>query len=242
MENKKDEVFKKRLQVIEDFKFNDIVAEAFDDMVTRSIPFYDEIHKIVVDLSRFLYLDGKRVYDLGCSTGTTISILSKFLSEQGIFPHYVGIDSSESMLKKARVKLDSVTNLELICSKIQEIEFKESALIVMNYTLQFIPQDDRLGILKKMAESLQDNGMLLLAEKISCESDRVHNLVTDLYYDFKRRNGYSELEISQKREALENVMIPISMNEQISMLKDAGFSRAEMIFRFYNFALYLAVK
>ena len=112
----------------------------------------------------------------------------------------------------------------------------------MNYTLQFIPKDSRPQVLSKIYDALQDDGYFILAEKIKSDENDINDLMIELYYDFKRRNGYSELEISQKREALENVLVPLTPKEQINNLKSAGFQKVEMLFRWYNFCCYLCKK
>ncbi len=241
---KKDKFFAKEMASIKSFEFNHDVAEVFDDMVSRSVPFYDEIHKIILDLVDRKY-EGGAIYDLGCSTATTISILDKHFKKRGFkTPDYIGIDNSAPMLEKAseKIKRNKVINAELVCSDIANVNFRKSGMIIMNYTLQFIKPTERPDLLKKIYKSLDKGGMFILSEKIKSSGHTVNDLLIELYYDFKRRNGYSELEISQKREALENVLIPITPEKQIELLKKAGFKKVEMIFRWYNFACYLGVK
>ncbi|PIK16334.1 carboxy-S-adenosyl-L-methionine synthase CmoA [Halobacteriovorax sp. JY17] len=241
---KKDKFFAKEMGSIKSFEFNHDVAEVFDDMVSRSVPFYDEIHRIILDLVDRKY-EGGAIYDLGCSTATTISILDKHFKKRDIkTPDYIGIDNSAPMLEKAseKIKKNKVTNAELICNDIADVNFRKSGMIIMNYTLQFIKPTERPDLLKKIYKSLDKGGMFILSEKIKSSGHTVNDLLIELYYDFKRRNGYSELEISQKREALENVLIPITPEKQIELLKKAGFKKVEMIFRWYNFACYLGVK
>jgi tRNA (cmo5U34)-methyltransferase len=241
----RDEVFKEELGKISDFEFNEAVASVFDDMVSRSIPNYDEIHKIISDMCRRAYKSG-RVYDLGCSTGTTLRIIGEtFRKMEKTIPEMVGIDNSAPMLEKAAVKLkshglDKYVTLEQ--KDLAEVELEESGMVIMNYTLQFLPKEQRAELLKKVYNSLSKDGVFILAEKVICHDEDIDKLIVDLYYDFKRRNGYSEMEISQKREALENVMRPITPSEQIDMLKEAGFIECEMIFRWYNFCCYLGIK
>ncbi len=115
-------------------------------------------------------------------------------------------------------------------------------MVIMNYTLQFIPRDRRLGLVKKIYDSLNTGGVFIFSEKIVSSNTSVNDLLTDLYYDFKRRNGYSELEISQKREALENVLIPLTAEEQMELLQKAGFVKCEVLFRWYNFACFIGIK
>ena len=244
--SKVDQIFKNNIIGVRDFEFNQSVAEVFDDMVSRSVPFYDEIHKIILDLSNYAFKDSKNpvIYDLGCSTGTTLKILSKKLFEMGLSPHLIGIDSSAPMLEQAKFKLDgSLGKIDILNEDLTNFNFDDPAdLVVMNYTLQFIPTGKRFELLKKVYESLRPNRYFLLTEKIKTQKNDFDDLITDLYYDFKARNGYSKLEIAQKREALENVMKPITPAEQLEALSLAGFKKSEMIFRWYNFACYLCLK
>lgn len=241
-----DNIFKRKLKKIEPFQFNDEVASVFDDMVERSVPFYTEIHKILLDILGKSFLPGDRIYDLGCSTGTTIKIIHDFLKEN--FPdkyfELVGIDNSESMLKTCEKKLkeSGVSSFTLLNDDLEKMDFSPSGLFIMNYTLQFINPIKRPELLNKIYNSLRPGGVFILSEKIKAEDSFIDELLTDLYYGFKRRNGYSELEIAQKREALENVLVPITPNNQIELLKMAGFKKVEVLFRWYNFACYLGVK
>lgn len=241
----RDEIFNGHIEKIEDFKFNEEVAHVFDDMVSRSIPNYHEVHKIILDLLRRAYKRGK-IYDLGCSTGTTLYLAASQFRERGLTaPEMEGIDNSTAMLEKARLKLKShglLNNVTFSQKDLTKIDFDDSGMVIMNYTLQFLPMHERLQLLSKIYDSLLPGGLFVLAEKINCDESSIDHLVTDLYYDFKRRNGYSEMEIANKREALENVLKPLRPNEQITMLKQAGFNQCEMIFRWYNFCLYLGVK
>ena len=241
---KKDQVFAKEIDSIKSFEFNHDVAEVFDDMVSRSVPFYDEIHKIILDLIDRNY-NGGAIYDLGCSTGTTISIIDKHFKRKVIStPDYIGIDNSSAMLEKCleKIQKNKIQNVDLQCLDISDVPFRKSGVVVMNYTLQFIKPTKRPDLLKKVYKSLDKGGMFILSEKIKSSGHTINDLLIELYYDFKRRNGYSELEISQKREALENVLIPLTPEKQIEQLRKAGFKKVEMIFRWYNFACYLGVK
>ncbi len=242
--SRKDKVFDKHLSPGTAFEFNQEVADVFDDMVSRSVPFYDEIHRILLDIVDRACPDLRRVYDLGCSTGTTISILSRHLAASGIQPGFVGVDNSESMLVKCREKISStgVRDCTLHCRNIEDTDIHDADLVVMNYTLQFLDPDKRPQVLKTIHDGLRKDGVFMLSEKIRVDEAHVQELLTELYYDFKRRNGYSELEISQKREALENVLRPITPEQQLAALRDAGFKKVDMIFRWYNFASYIGIR
>lgn len=239
----KDKVFDKPGS-IKPFEFNQEVADVFDDMVSRSVPFYDEIHQIILDIIDRACPDLGKVYDLGCSTGTTIGLISKHVAGRKIQPEYIGIDNSESMLAKCREKIAStgVRNCSLYCQNIEDTEIEDADLIIMNYTLQFLDPDTRDQALKTIYHGLSEGGVFVLSEKINTREKDIQALLTELYYDFKRRNGYSELEISQKREALENRLRPITPEEQLAALRVAGFSKVGMIFRWYNFASYIGIR
>jgi len=238
----KDTIFKSKLEKIKDFEFNEQVATVFDDMVSRSIPFYAEIHRIILDVLSKVFQEGDSIYDLGCSTGNTIIFISKFLGDKN--HKLIGIDNSPSMLNvsKEKFKIQGIKNVELIQSDLEKIDFKSCGMVVMNYTLQFINPLNRLELLQKIYQSLRPGGVFILSEKIKVENNEIESLITDLYYDFKRRNGYSELEISQKREALEKVLNPFTPSSQIELLKIAGFKKVEILFRCYNFACYIGIK
>ena len=240
----KDKVFSQKKKDIESFEFNEEVTNVFDDMITRSVPFYKEIHALILDIFSKIPTKGELIYDLGCSTGTTIQLLHRSLKESGDKPKFVGIDSSESMIKKCRGNLSHEKNLnfKLINEKIQDVELQSSKIIIMNYTLQFIPTKKRLPILKKIYKSLKKGGVFIMSEKIRPEFENVEEVITELYYDFKRRNGYSNLEIMQKREALEKVLTPNTIGQQKTLLKDAGFNSYDTIFQWYNFSSFIGIK
>ncbi len=239
----KDKVFSVKQENIAPFEFNENVASVFDDMVQRSIPFYQEIHQLIRDLVLRQYKFRGKIVDLGCSTGTTISLLETVLREKSDnVPHFVGIDTSAPMLDRARAKCQHVRNAEFLHLDMTEYDYSGTEVVILNYTLQFLKHSERIGLLKKIYDSLIPGGIILLSEKIQSPQAPMQEIITDLYYDFKRGNGYSELEISQKREALENVLVPVTPKEQLEMLDDAGFDYSEMLFRWYNFASYLGLK
>ena len=242
-----DHVFKRRQHEIKAFEFNQNVADVFDDMVCRSVPFYNEIHRLITDYSNYFTHHDKEnlIWDLGCSTGTTIGILDQHLKDNQKSCRFVGIDNSVPMVKKANEKLKSlnVKKSKIICANIEDVQIDSDVdMVIMNYTLQFIREDLRPSILKSIYKSLRPGGVFILSEKINTNDSTFHQLITDLYYDYKRRQGYSELEISQKREALENVLVPLTPNQQIDLLRQAGFNHVEQAFRWYNFTSYIALK
>lgn len=239
----KDEVFKSPKGRISDFSFDEEVAKAFDDMVDRSVPFYAEIQRMLGELTQAFAKDGSRVYDLGCSTGTTLSVILRGLSKD---VELVGVDSSAPMLQECHEKLKPLTArhpLSLIEADLAEpFEIKNASVVLLVLTLQFVRPLYRPTLIKTVYDGLTPNGALLLVEKVLCPNPELNRSFIRFYYDYKRRMGYDELEIAQKREALENVLIPFTPDENVKLLKDAGFKTVETFFRWYNFMGFLAVK
>ncbi|MAZ48582.1 MAG: carboxy-S-adenosyl-L-methionine synthase CmoA [Halobacteriovoraceae bacterium] len=241
IDQQKDQFFAKPMEKIKPFEFDQGVADVFDDMVSRSVPFYDEIHRIIKDLLNYRFVSGDTIVDLGCSTGTTIKLMSQHLWDKKA--QFIGVDNSRAMTEKAKEKCSDLWHpLTLKTQDIQNAEFENAGIVIMNYTLQFIAKEDREQMLSKIYKSLRPGGTFIYTEKIDSEDKEIHDLLTKLYYDFKRRQGYSELEIAQKREALEKVLVPYTAEEQLSLLKEAGFSKSAMIFRWYNFACFMGIK
>lgn len=240
----KDTVFKAKHRHVPKFEFNEQVAAVFDDMVSRSIPFYHEIHRMLLDLMAHKLKDGDLVYDLGCSLGTTLSLVHDFARENDLKEvRLVGVDSSPNMIERASERFaERGVPGELICTRIEDLELEKCGVVIMNYTLQFIPARRRKALVRKIHRALRPGGIFILAEKIKSPNPAVQELITEMYYDFKRRNGYSELEIAQKRQALEDVLVPWTEKRQLQMLADCGFKKSETLFRWYNFASFIGIK
>jgi tRNA (cmo5U34)-methyltransferase len=228
---------------VEDFCFDHQVAAVFDDMISRSVPFYEEVQRMVVELGMKFLEGGGKVYDVGCATGTTLAKLEALVPSAWNV-ELVGIEPSRAMLEQARSKLGDSTagRVQLVEASIQDLsELPDARLVTMLYTLQFVRPIDRLSVLTMIRRSLRPGGCLLVAEKVLADADFARRLYIDVYHDYKRTNGYSETEITKKRQALENVLIPYRNHENVELLRAAGFSGVEQAFRWYNFALYLAV-
>lgn len=227
-----DKVFKK--QIDEKFSFNKEVASVFDDMLERSIPYYKDNIALIADLLK----DSNSVCDIGCSTGN----LLLYLAQNGDFKSLVGIDNSSPMLDIAKAKARAYgVDIDFIKADILEYEFN-SQCVISNYTMQFIRPLHREELLKKIYHSLPDNGKFIMSEKLMTEDKWLDNRLINIYHSFKAKQGYSKSEISKKREALENILVPYSQDENILMLKNAGFRCVEVVFRFCNFASFIALK
>jgi tRNA (cmo5U34)-methyltransferase len=239
----KDEVFKEEIQKASDFKFGEKVAKVFDDMVNRSVPFYEEIQRMIGEIAADRAIKGTHIYDLGCSTGTTMIQMD---SEVDPSIKFIGVDDSVEMLSKCRTKLNEAgmeRPFDLQVADLnQSVEIQNASVVVLCLTLQFVRPIYREKLVKKIAEGLVPNGVLILVEKILAEENSYNRDFIKYYYNMKRRHSYSELEISQKREALENVLIPYKLSENILMLKECGFGHCEVFFKWYNFSGIIAEK
>jgi len=238
-----DAVFKGEITKPADFKFNKSVVSVFDDMVNRSVPYYGEIQRMVAELAADFVQKGTDVYDLGCSTGTTLIGLNSLVAEDITF---VGLDESREMLEKCRKKLTEAgikRTVELRQADLQNNPgISNASVVVMCLTLQFIRPVYRERLLKQIFDGLVPGGVFILVEKVLTEDSLYNRRFIKYYYDYKRRNQYSELEISQKREALENVLIPYKLSENSLLLREAGFQNAETFFKWYNFSGVVAQK
>ena len=238
-----DTIFASTLEKVDDFDFNTSVASVFDDMLHRSVPFYQEIQRMTVEMGRKFYQENTNVYDLGCSTGTTLKLFCEAIDDPGA--QFVGYDTSQPMVDKATEKLtraNVIDRCRVYNEDIREAEMSNASIVSMMFTLQFIRPLFRDAMIKKIYDSLVDGGCFIMTEKVLGNETTLNRLFIELYYDFKRNNNYSELEITQKREALENVLIPYRIEENISILQRNGFELVEPFFRWYNFAGFVAIK
>lgn len=227
----------------QDFCFNAQVAEVFDDMLERSVPCYRQVMHMTAQLIAPFMADHDRIYDLGCSTGKPLLTLASHFSNETL--EYIGIDNSQAMIDKARRKAELFTNttqFDFILGDITRIALKPCKVILLNYTLQFLRPLTRANLLKKIHEALLPGGIIIMGEKIISHHSKLNRVFIDLYFDFKREQGYSEIEIAKKRETLENILIPFSIAENKTMLKDAGFSQCETFFQWFNFTSFIGVK
>ncbi len=226
-----------------DFHFGKDTAAVFDDMVSRSVPFYHELQRMSTELASDFAVEGTNLYDLGCSTGTTLLELDPVISPS---VRFVGVDNSPEMLAKARQKL-AERNLtrpyELILADLHHgLILENASVVIMILTLQFVRPLYRSRVLADICGGLNKQGCLILVEKLTMSQTLFNRLFIKYYYDLKRRKGYTDMEIAQKREALENVLIPYHLEENRDLLLSTGFNHFEVFFRWYNFCGMIAVK
>jgi len=233
-----DKVFEK--SITKQFEFDEEVASVFDDMLNRSVPFYKEMQRLSINFACNFLEENDSVYDLGCSTASTLIELSKHCDKN---LNLIGIDNSEAMLARASKKAKAFgVDIDLRNADLHDSSYEHAKLILSNYTLQFIRPLQREKLVKKIHDSLEENGIFIFSEKVISSNSILNKQSIDEYYDFKKDQGYSEFEISQKREALENVLIPYTEDENKKMILDAGFSHCETIFKWVNFATFVAIK
>lgn len=236
---KKDRVFSKPIK--KKFDFDDTVASVFDDMITRSVPFYDEVQGLIIDLVLQSAKDKNRLLDLGSSTAKfLLQLHSKMKKDLKL----VGIDNSLAMIQRAKQKAKAfgAKNIDLICKDILDYEIRDFDFIISNYTLQFIRPIQRPKLVRKIFEGLNKGGEFYFSEKVIFDDKILDKQMIDIYYDYKKKQGYSDYEIATKREALENVLIPFTIEENINMCKEAGFKRVDTIFQWANFVTFRAKK
>lgn len=242
LENR-DRVFWESRDRIDDFRFGSEVAQVFDDMLARSVPFYAEMQRMVGEMVRDFATEDSNIYDLGCSTGTTLINLDTVAPRT---VRFVGVDNSPEMLERCGAKLRESglsRSHELVCADLERgVHLENASVALLVLTLQFIRPLHRDRLVEDIYRGLNDNGALILIEKVLGEDSMFNRLFIGYYYDQKRRNGYSEMEIVQKREALENVLIPYKLLENRELLLRTGFRYVDVFFKWYNFCGMVAVK
>lgn len=237
----RDEIFAEPTRPT-DFRFDDKTAAVFDDMVSRSVPFYGEMQRMATEIAADFAVEDTNLYDLGCATGTTLLALDPVVSPS---VQFVGVDNSDDMLEKARQKLTPrlTRPFKLMQADLnQGLIVEHASVVVMILTLQFVRPLYRTRVMENIVRGLNDQGCLILVEKLTVADSLLNRLFIKYYYDLKRRNGYSAMEIAQKREALENIMIPYRLEENRELLRSVGFKHLDVFFRWYNFCGVLAVK
>jgi tRNA (cmo5U34)-methyltransferase len=226
--------------IVKKFEFDQSVASVFDDMLSRSVPFYDEVRHLIIALILAHQEEGKRVLDLGSSTA---KFLIDLHSKMGCNMELKGIDNSTAMVELARQKSKGYgANITLEYGDMLDYPYGGEDIIIANYTLQFIRPMQRLGLVKKIADGLRGDGLFIFSEKVIFEEKKLDKDIIDIYYAYKKGQGYSEYEIAQKREALENVLVPFTIEENIKMCQEAGFSSVNTLFQWANFVTFVAKK
>lgn len=231
----------------EPFRFDAAVARVFPDMVRRSIPGYTASLEAIGSLAARFVRDDTRCYDLGCSLGAATLAMRQGVRATGC--EIIAIDNAPAMIERCRqiVAEDDAQNpsaspVEIVLADIRDADIENASLVVLNYTLQFLSLDHRDQLAQRIFSGLNPGGVLLMSEKVVNEDPLMEELLADLYFDFKRRNDYSALEIARKRAALEDVLIPETVSQHRARLEAAGFKNVAVWMRYLNFVSLIAIK
>ncbi len=238
--NQRDQRYAQLQSDIEAFEFDASVTAVFADMIRRSVPGYSAVVAMTGVIAGEHATEGSHIYDIGCSLGTGLLAVSDYAPESCTL---IGVDNSADMIAEAQQHLDKIAHpIQLHCQDAQQANISNASLVIMNYTLQFIAPSKRLALLKHIYAGLNPGGVLLLSEKVNFSDDTTEHNMMALYHAFKRQNGYSQLEISQKRSALENVLITDTTEQHLERLQQAGFKQADVWFQCLNFKSFVAIK
>jgi tRNA (cmo5U34)-methyltransferase len=236
----RDRIFSRRLSEVKAFEFNETVAGVFQDMISRSVPGYSLLLRMIGLYADIFVEPGSRVYDLGCSLGESSLVIADQLADRNC--RIIAVDNSPAMIERCRQHPAGGDTIEWRCEDIRQTTIDDASMVVLNLTLQFLQPEERPGLLRRIHDALHPGGILVLSEKVIFDDDRESERMMQLYQGFKKTMGYSDLEISQKRNALENVLIPDSDARHFQRLQDIGFGEVYRCFRGFNFVSYLAIK
>lgn len=243
MSKVKDTLYSSPVGTVSSFEFDQSVVNVFPDMIQRSVPGYQAIISAIGLLAEKYVQENSVCYDLGCSLGAATFSMRHQIKVTNC--KIIAVDNSDAMVEQLEQKLEQTTDgidVDVQCADIREINIENASVIVLNFTLQFIPIEDRLKFLKKIYQGMLPGGILILSEKFKFDDIRQQELQTELHHAFKKAQGYSDLEISQKRSALETVLLAETFTTHQQRLKQAGFSSTEVWFQYFNFASMIALK
>lgn len=240
--SERDNIYQAAQGPVAAFAFDEAVARVFPDMIRRSVPGYTTIIPMIEVITRRYVQANTRLYDLGCSLGASLLAMRHGVNVPGC--ELIGVDNADAMLKRCQAYVDiddAQTKVQLQLADVRDIAVHNASVVTLNFTLQFVPKDDRLALLHKIAAGTVPGGVLILSEKLSFDESE-QQLQDALHHDFKRANGYSDMEISGKRSAIENVLIPESLEQHVSRLKAAGYSQVIKWYQCFNFVSIIAIK
>jgi len=239
----RDNLYANPLGVVSRFSFDQQVVDVFPDMIKRSVPGYATIINMIGNLAGIYATANTRCYDLGCSLGAASLAMRHGIRTANC--KIIGVDNSQAMIDRCQQLMATDTTdvkVDLIQSNIQDVDIQNASMVVLNFTLQFISIEQRFDLLKKIADGLHTGGVLILSEKVIFDDQPHQELMTDLHHNFKRANGYSDMEIAQKRSAIENYLVPETLDAHRQRLRQAGFASVDVWFQCFNFASIIAIK
>jgi len=221
------------------WRFDEEVSKSFDSHVRKSVPFYDEIQRMVAELSDFFVRDDSVVYDLGSSTGTTLNQLGEVHKDKENV-RFIGVDLSESMVESAK-QITKRPNISFVHRNVLDVQFAPPAnLVISLLTLQFLTLSDRRRLLTRIKEGLVEGGGLIIVEKTRGEHSMFDSMWTELHWDFKRRQGLTPDQILEKANSIRGVLNPLTPSEHMNLFQQTGFTRVDVFFKWYNWVGYLA--
>ena len=241
--SRQDVLYSEPREAIADFVFDKSVVQVFQDMIGRSVPAYSTLLSMIPVMIRQYVQQDSRCYDLGCSLGAATLAMRHSINKPAV--KIIAVDNSEAMTEQCRdyIKKDKVdVPVEVVCDDINNVDIVNASIIVMNFTLQFIDKEKRASLIENIYNGLNKDGVLLLSEKIEFDDNDEQQWMTGLHHEFKKANGYSDLEVSQKRTALEDVLIPETVKQHMKRLQQAGFKKSMVWFQCFNFVSILAIK
>lgn len=248
----RDTLFSHPLDKLVDFNFDEKVANVFPDMINRSVPGYAGIVAMTGILSAEFYQTGSNCYDLGCSLGASSLSMANAIKDSAL--RIIAVDNSQAMIQKAQALITQdksdesdcgyidYSAINFVCEDVNQIDINNASVVVMNFTLQFIAPEQRADLLSKIYRGMKDGGILILSEKLNYTEKDQQQLLIDMHHFFKNANGYSHLEISQKRQTLENVLLPETLEQHKIRLQKVGFKQTEQWFQCFNFSSLIAIK
>jgi len=240
---KQDQLYSQPREAITNFAFDQSVVDVFEDMIGRSVPGYSTLLSMFPVISRNFVKEHTRCYDLGCSLGASTLAMAQGIDQSGV--SILAVDNSPAMVEKCKHIIHKhVSNIEVEVreSDVCELPIENASMVIMNFTLQFIEETLRAALIKKIFDGMNDSGVFILSEKIKLDDAVEQSRQISLHHAFKKANGYSDLEVSQKRSALENVLVPETVEQHTSRLKTAGFSEVFVWFQCFNFVSIMAIK
>lgn len=243
MTDSRDTIYADTLREAGLFTFDDKVASVFPDMIKRSVPGYTTIVAMTGLLAQRYAGTGSNLYDLGCSLGASTLAMRQNLRAADC--RLIGVDNSHAMLARCRSIIQTDTHdtpVDLVCANLQDVKVQDASVVVLNFTLQFIPVERRDAVIKGIYQGLRPGGIMVLSEKVTFEDPHLDELNIELHHEFKRANGYSDLEIAQKRASIEEVLLPETLSRHKQRISDAGFNSCDVWFQCFNFASLVALK
>lgn len=240
---RRDNIFSTPKERVDAFRFDEAVTEVFHDMIQRSVPGYATVLPFIGLIAERYTQQDSNIYDLGCSLGAATLSIRHQIRQHGC--NIIAVDNSEAMVTRCKenIEMDSGTiPVSILCEDVQQVEIRNASVVVLNLVLQFIAPDERPTLIQNIYDGLNPGGVLILTEKLAFDSPQEAEFQTELHHAFKRAQGYTDMEISQKRTAIENVLIPDSLQAHHVRLKAAGFSEVHDWFQCLNFASLVAIK